>query len=172
MHIKCFVSCTCEFDGKCPFSMFRHIVVKSGGNGKIINLSKSTMWCSAPSDGTSQEARCLLRPMACMRSVALNQANSDIRVLATICCASPTLLQWHHVNCPRGLNTRFEGGDILPSLEAGNLSGSYVEDPGQLVQPVLPGSEKGLDFTSHFRPIIHALKKHLRVYKLRMLMSC
>jgi hypothetical protein len=74
--------------------------------------------------------------MAGMRSVALDHVNSDVTLPATICCASPKLLQRHHVDYSRGLSACFEGGNILPSPEAGNLSGSYVEDPGLLVRLV------------------------------------
>ena len=48
--------------------------------------------------------------VACMRSVTLDHANSDIRLQAIICCSSPMLLHHHHVNFSRGLCPRFEGG--------------------------------------------------------------
>jgi hypothetical protein len=64
------------------------------------------------------------------RSVALDHANSDVRLQATICCATPTLLQPHHVDCSRGLSARFERG-VNPPVS--NPNDSYVEDPGPLV---------------------------------------
>jgi hypothetical protein len=39
--VKSVVSPVCEFDESCPFSTFRHMVVKSGGNGRRTNLSQS-----------------------------------------------------------------------------------------------------------------------------------
>lgn len=115
-------------------------VFKSGGNGK---KKQSLPVHNLSSDDTSLEARCLRRPMACIRIAALDHANSDVRAQATNCCASPTLLQRHHADCSRTLSSRFEGGNILSSPEEGNLSGSYVEDPGRLEQACISWFQKG-----------------------------
>jgi hypothetical protein len=114
--------------------MFRHTVVKSGGNGRRTKLSQSTRWRPTPSDGTSPESRCVLQPIMRMRSIPPDHANSNVRVQATICCKSPTLLRLHHIYSSRGLSARFEGGNILLLPEASSPSGCYVKDPGLLVQ--------------------------------------
>lgn len=85
-----------------------------------------------------------------MRSVALDYANSDVGVKATIRCASPMFLRHHYIDCSGGLSARFERADFFPSPEQGNMSGSYVRGPVLLVQTVFPGSKTGRDFVSHF----------------------
>ena len=71
----------------------------------------------------------------------MDHANSDVRVQATNCVSSMRL-QYHYVDCSQGLSAHFEGGNILPSPEAGNPSGSYVNNLGQMVQPVILGLGK------------------------------
>lgn len=96
-----------------------------------------------------------------MRSVALDHANIDVRVQATISCVSPMLQRRQNVDCFGGLSARFEGGNILPSPDAGNTIS--MSDPGRLVQPVFPGSGKGSGLYAR------VLSKHLRVHTFKIL---